>query len=127
MSEHEHQAALFSFVRLYQDQIPELRLLFAIPNGGWRHIATAKRLKDEGVRKGIPDMMFPVARQGYHGLFIEIKVGRNCPTIDQQAWIDALTNQGYRCEVCYSWTEAVQVIWRFLGRPIPFCERLPGS
>ena len=51
------------------------RRLFAIPNGGQRHPATARRLKREGVLPGIPDLFLAVPRLHYGGLFIEVKAG----------------------------------------------------
>lgn len=119
MNEHEHQTTVFQMARLYQRDIPELGLLFAIPNGGHRQIGTARKMKAEGVQAGVPDMLLPVARQGFHGLFIEMKVKPNKPSSEQRAWIEALQAQGYLCEVCYSWIEAVRVIWGYLGQECP--------
>ncbi len=48
-------------------------LIYAIPNGGYRPIATAKKMKKEGVRRGIPDLHLPVARGEYLTLYIETK------------------------------------------------------
>jgi hypothetical protein len=52
------------------------RRLFAIPNGGHRHPATAQRLKREGVLPGIPDLLLALPRLHYGGLFIEVKAGK---------------------------------------------------
>lgn len=39
-------------------------LYFAVPNGGWRNRTVAAKLKAQGVRAGVPDMLvlFPGAR-----------------------------------------------------------------
>ena len=37
MSEHDEQVALFEWAALREAEIPELALLFAIPNGGLRN------------------------------------------------------------------------------------------
>lgn len=47
--EHTEQTALFSRLALYEGKYPELRWIFAIPNGGHRHIAVAAKMKAEGV------------------------------------------------------------------------------
>lgn len=43
--ETEEQQALFEWARLNQQTIPELGLMFAIPNGGKRYRKTACTLK----------------------------------------------------------------------------------
>ena len=116
MSEHDEQVRLFAWAREYADKIPELAMLFHIPNGGWRHKATAGRLKAEGAKPGVPDVFLPVPRSGYHGLWIEMKYGRNKPTKRQALWIDALQRHGYFVRVCYSAEEAKAVICAYLGR-----------
>ena len=116
MSESVEQIRLFMWARAWEDDIPELRLLFHPPNGGLRHISTARRLKRMGTKPGVPDVWLPVARRGYHGLVIEMKYGNNKPTRTQQEWIDALTDEGYLVDVCYSCIEAKSVILGYLGR-----------
>ena len=54
-SEHEEQKGLITWFRLKYPSI----LIFAIPNGSYRDISTAKKLKREGVTKGIPDLYIP--------------------------------------------------------------------
>ena len=111
-SEHDEQVALIRWAEL--SGLPELQLLFAIPNGGQRHPAVARKLRDEGLKPGVPDLCLPVARGNYHGLFIEMKVGRNKPTASQSQWIRELCRQGYRVEVCYGYDEARVVIENYL-------------
>jgi hypothetical protein len=99
---------------LHERKWPELKLLHAIPNGGYRHVATAVALKKEGVKRGVPDLDLPVARGGYHGLRIEMKVGKNRPTKEQRWWLKELTRHGYLCCVCYSAAEAWRCISEYL-------------
>lgn len=115
MSEHTEQCALFEFAARFCDRLPELALLYAIPNGGKRDKTTAARLKREGVRAGVLDTCLPVARQGFHGYYVELKVGRNKLTPAQQLWADALSKQGYAVSVCYDWTEAARLLVLYLG------------
>jgi hypothetical protein len=101
-TEHQEQCALFEWAAWAAKRIPELHLMHAIPNGGKRDIRTAAMLKAEGVKPGVPDIFLPVARGGKHGLYIELKRRRGgVISKAQEAWIRALTNQGYMCAVCH--------------------------
>ena len=88
--------------------------MFAIPNGGHRHISVAKKLKAEGVKSGVPDILLPAARGGYHGLFVEMKSGKNKPTPVQEKWHAALRQEAFHVEVCYGWVNAAEVIKKYL-------------
>lgn len=94
---------------------PELALLYHIPNGGRRDRAEAARLKAEGVKAGVPDLCLPVARGGWHGLYIELKVPGNRPTQNQREWLEQLRGQGYAAVVCYGFDEARRAIEEYLG------------
>src|SRR5690554_620263 len=73
VSEDQEQAWLFQWARRNEKEIPELARLFAIPNGGHRSKRTAALLKLTGVKRGVPDIFLPLPRNGYHGLWIELK------------------------------------------------------
>lgn len=91
-TEHEEQRA---FVQWFRRTYPEIRI-FAIPNGGARNMATAGRLKAEGVVRGVPDLFIPAWRT-----FIEMKRirgGRLSP--EQKDWKTYLESIGYRVWVC---------------------------
>ena len=114
-TEEAEQAAVFEWATLMQPQFPELSLLFHIPNGGWRAPATAAKLKAQGVKPGVPDLFLPVARGGFHGLWIEMKRrsgGKVSP--NQRDWIMELTYQHYRAEVCQGAEEACDLIYKYL-------------
>ena len=113
--EHLAQAALFRWAGYQTKRLPELALLFSIPNGGLRNKVTAAKLKASGVKPGVPDICLPVARGEYHGLWIEMKAGRNKPTAPQVQWHMRLSQQGHRVAVCYSWEAARDVIEEYLG------------
>lgn len=91
-------------------------LIFAIPNGGSRNKLEAANLKRQGVKAGVPDLCVPVARGGYHGLFIEMKYGKNKTTTSQDEWLETLNREGYLAKVCNGYAEAVNLIkWYFFG------------
>lgn len=113
--EHIEQKTLFQWAKLNADIYPELNNMFAIPNGGHRHIAVAKKLKSEGVKSGVPDIFLAYPRGKHHGLFIEMKAGRNKPSINQKRWLERLEKAGYKTGVCYSWDDARELIESYLN------------
>jgi hypothetical protein len=118
--EDGEQAALFRWAELSRGRWPELALLFAVPNGAFlagdaaARARQAGRLKRQGLRPGVPDVALPVARGGFHGLFVEMKAGKNKASEDQRRWIDALRAQGYLAEVCVGWEAARELVERYL-------------
>ena len=115
MTEHEEQVALMRLVEMHKGRWPELGMLFAVPNGGDRNVIVARKLKAEGVKRGVPDLCLCLPRGGYHGLFIELKRQKGGVTSpEQKAWIAALRGQGYRAEVCKGATEAWDVIREYM-------------
>lgn len=84
--------------------------VFHIPNGGSRNKFEAINLKREGVSPGIPDLMIPIPNHKYHGLFIEMKYGKNKPTESQLKWLDYLNSVGYLAIVCYGAKSAINEI-----------------
>lgn len=113
-SESVEQICLFRWAAFSSGAMSELELLYHIPNGGKRDITTAKRLKAEGVKAGVPDICLPVPSGGYHGLYIELKAGKNKTTENQDRWLQALEENGYFTAVCYGWKEASKAITDYL-------------
>ena len=87
-----------------------------IPNEGKRSLSYAARMKRMGLRSGLPDLLVPLARGGYHGLFIEMKYGKNKTTKEQKEWLERLSAEGYACAVCYNAAEAIKTIERYNRR-----------
>ena len=112
-TESAEQQALFRWARASSGKHPELRLMYHIPNEGKRNPATGRRMRAEGLRRGVPDICLPVARGGYHGLYIELKRrkgGRVSPEQDQ--WLNDLRKAGYMAIVSKGWEEAaVSISW----------------
>lgn len=113
-TEDQEQEALFEWVAL-QDN-PVIKLLYSIPNGGYRPPRTAAMLKRTGVKPGVPDMCLPVARGGWNALYIEMKRQKGGQvSAYQKIWINNLREQGNRVEVCRGCNEAIAVITEYLG------------
>lgn len=105
-NESAMQSHLFSWIDGMALECPFMRLAFHPANGGHRHISTAERLKREGVRPGVPDVMIPVAicdSDGdgylYYGMALELKVGNNKLTHTQAWYMNELVNRGWKCVV----------------------------
>lgn len=109
-SEHDIQSMFFLWSTYKGHKYPGIRMMFAIPNGGARHIAVAAKLKHEGVKRGVPDIFLPVPRGGHHGLFIEVKAKGGRSTQEQRDYLIALVLQGYRCVMAKGFDECVQAI-----------------
>lgn len=114
MSESIEQQALFRWAAFAACKHPELDLMFHIPNEGVRTKSNGARLRAEGMKAGVPDLFLPVARGGYHGLFIELKYGKNKASDAQERWIAALGREGYMSVVCWGWEAAQDIILRYL-------------
>jgi len=123
-TEHAHQAALFAWCKhpFHEGRLmPELDLLYAIPNGGARtskfgQLAAGARMRAEGVKAGVPDLCLPVARRGWHSIYIEMKRGRNTLEGMQKQWLAGLFLAGNCCGVAYSWQEGAELLSWYLGR-----------
>lgn len=115
--EHYEQAALIAWADnpRTREQWPDLEMLFAVPNGGARHPAVAAKLKAEGVRRGVPDLICLQPRGPYCGLAIELKATGGRPTPEQREWIARLEARGYCAHVCVGWERAREVIEEYLG------------
>ena len=114
-TEAEEQITLFRWAEIMANRWPELRLMHSIPNGGSSNPIEAAHLKQQGVKAGIPDIFLPVPRGQHHGLYIEMKRregGRVRP--EQRMMLEALREQGYRCEVCKGWEAAKDVITEYM-------------
>lgn len=147
-TEHGHQTALFCWAAAVSNSgiIPELSLMYAVPNGGSRGAdrfeaaKTGAMLKAEGVRKGVPDLFLPVPvdatsvrctvlgdviahdarcvveNRSIAGLYVEMKIEGGVVSEAQAEMIAKLKRQGYAVGVCYSWQEAASLIRTYFGR-----------
>lgn len=119
-SEDGGQMALFAWAALSVGKYPPLKWLYAIPNGGFRHIAEAAKFVATGTRAGVPDICLPKPWDVYAGCYIELKIEKRRKTKnggcsqEQLDYLEYLTSVGYYCKVCYSWEEAKDVLINYL-------------
>jgi hypothetical protein len=116
MSEHQEQSALIKWFRY---QHPNLTM-FAIPNGS--HLAGDKRqraikmtkMKAEGFLNGVSDLFLMAARRGFHGLFIEMKIGGGKLSEKQIEFGKSALEEGYGYVVAYGFDDAKNKIQEYL-------------
>jgi hypothetical protein len=126
--EHNEQKTLIQWRDTHKVRYPDLGMLVAYPAGGKRtmvqnkrtgawYCAEGKRLKDEGVAKGFPDLVLFVASQGYSGLTMEMKAPGKKLRPDQVEWLERLEARGYKATWADNWTIAAGIIVDYLGLP----------
>lgn len=123
-NEHADQVALFAWAALQQNIYPALKWLYAVPNGaklpyrkganGKRYSPEAIRLKAEGMKPGVPDTCLPVPVGRFHGLYIELKHGKNTASDKQSEWLEALNSMGYCAALAWGYEDAKQLIINYL-------------
>lgn len=116
--EHEHQKALIDWAWRVPlppaaDVEPGAKIadyLLAVPNGGARDPREGARLKAEGVKPGVSDLLLPLRRDGFYALWLELKAPGKTPTPQQHAWLRRMARAGYRAEWRDNWLDAAAVI-----------------
>lgn len=108
------QAAFVEQCRMNQKFIPELEMLYSVPNGGKRSITGAMIMRATGLSPGVPDMVLAVMRSGYGALYIEFKTPTGRLSPEQVKWHARLTKQGYKVVVARSVEDAVEAVRGYL-------------
>lgn len=129
-TEAEHQKAVIKWandqVKFQPKKYWMLKYLYAVPNEGQHKPQYRKHQKAMGLKAGVLDLWLPYPIYNppdysppdvrWHGLIIEMKSkdtkGKVSP--DQKEWIDYLSGQGYKVEVCWSAQEAIKVLEDYL-------------
>lgn len=110
--EAEEQETFFEWCAMHK----ELRWVHAIPNGGSRHPAEARHLKAQGVKRGVSDIFVPIARNGLHGLYIEMKRRKGGRVSDEQRrFIRDMVAQGYGATICFGADDAIDAVKEYMG------------
>lgn len=114
-TEHQEQVEL---VKWFQGAYPEIKTrLFAIPNGTNKSVRQAAWYMAEGLRSGVPDMMLPIPKNGFHGLFIELKRQKGgVLSKTQKDWHEYLNAACYLAVVCHGAEEAKTAINSYLKK-----------
>jgi hypothetical protein len=120
------QQNLFGWAAWAEKGHPELKDMYAVPNGAFKSKAMAAKFQREGLKPGVPDIVLPHARGGYHALYIEMKRKRvpgkrvelrvgTRPSEEQLDWHLRLRAAGNCVFVAYGWEEARDYILAYLA------------
>jgi hypothetical protein len=94
-TEHLEQV---QFIQWFRQAYPQF-FIFAIPNGEYRAMTVAKRLKAEGVVSGVPDLLALLPNAG--ALFIEMKRQKGGTlSANQKEVIERIKSLGFDVLVC---------------------------
>lgn len=116
--EHKIQRALFKKWELQARSDERYAAIFAVPNSSRRGAREGARLKAEGMRAGIPDIIVPIPIPKWGILFIEQKRGADPRTgkakgrlsAVQKEWISLLQALGNTVAVSYSFEETEKLV-----------------
>lgn len=113
-TENQIQAQFFRFCDGLALKHPEIELIHSIPNGTYKSKFARNLYKQTGLKSGVPDVMLPVARCGFHGLYIEFKSekGRLSPT--QKWWIPRLMRQKFFVGLCRDSRSAADLLTAYI-------------
>lgn len=119
VSEDDLQISCFQWIELMRPAHPILEWIIHVPNGGKRPRGAAGKLKAMGVKPGVLDVLLPLPFNGWSGLAIEMKVGSNKTTEQQDDWLHVFEASGYYTAVCYTLEDFMSHVGRFLVSACP--------
>ena len=109
--EHIDQVKVVQHIRAFYPDC----IIAAIPNGGDRSASERVRLHSEGVLAGMPDLCVLEPKNGFHGLFIEMKTKAGVVSDKQSSVGLQLNAKGYLCLVSRSAPDAIKIIEDYLN------------
>lgn len=89
---------LFKWAKYQQKEMPELETLHNIPRG---------------VKAGVPNIFWALARGNYHGLYIYVFTSGVDTRYSQNMWIEQLAKNGYKVVITENRIQAKQEILNY--------------
>jgi len=104
-----------NFVNWFHHNFPELA-------DDFHHFANERKctqqqgrtLKRMGVKKGVADFFLALSVDGFHGLWLELKVGKGKLSPEQTDFLNRKTARGYFVAVTWGWEAAKEVMLCYL-------------
>ncbi len=85
-------------------------------------IIQGRILKRMGVKKGVPDFHLAIACGNYHGLWIELKVGKGKLSIEQSEFLYRKNDRGYLAMAVWGSDAAKEIINNYLDSKSTICN-----
>lgn len=112
--ESDIQTEFFNQVPIFFPNLPD-KLLFAVPNGGSRNKAEAKRMKGEGVKRGVSDVILLIPKKGYASLCLEFKTKQGRQSDDQKEFQHQVEMCGSKYVLVRSAAKAIKEMKKYLA------------
>jgi len=116
--EEIEQAQVIAWARANEQNYPYLWMLHSSLNGLKRTPFASNKAKAQGMLAGVPDLFMPVAIGNSKGLYIEMKSKTGRIRDEQSKFLQAASNFGYSCFICYSAVEAIDKIKGYYNQSI---------
>lgn len=91
------------------------KMLFAIENKRRATPIQGARLKQQGIKAGVPDLCLALPTEKFGALYIELKFGKNKQTEDQKEFERACKEFGNCYQLIYSFDEAIRIITSYIN------------
>ena len=108
--EAAEQENVIKWARDNEKNYPFLWMLHSSLNGLKRTKNAQGKAKAQGMLSGVPDLFMPVAIGNSKGLYIDMKSVKGRISPEQSKFLQAASDFGYACFICYSAVEAMDKI-----------------
>jgi len=106
------QTAVINYIKLLY---PDVRYCASLGGQYQKFVSQRKKAKATGYVSGFPDLQITEARGGFYGLFIELKLNKQCyPSQNQVKWINDLNDRGYKAVICKGLDDTLTEIDNYL-------------
>jgi hypothetical protein len=116
--EAAEQENVIKWARDNEKTYPFLWMLHSSLNGVKLSKMQAGKAKASGMLSGVPDLFLPVPRGSFCGLYIEMKSAKGRISSEQSKFLQAASDFGYACFICYSAVDAIDKIKGYYNHSI---------
>jgi len=105
------QITFFHWIRAQPKLAP---FCFSVPNERKTSPMHGALLKKMGLKPGVADIFIAIPSGEYHGLWVEMKAGKNKPTPLQLEFLANMKSKGYATAICYDAPTAIKTLEDYL-------------